>query len=161
MLAVLEPLLRRLGGAKTGEDVRQVLKEAASAFGFKSAYLIEYAGALATVKRVIDSDIARQSWWGTYFSSDLRPITADVSRALSDGSVLHLTAQRLETANPNFRKAMEVWDLVDVTAVPVCQNGISHRHSWICRSEQTRSRAGPLADHVCLCGVCATRKGSH
>src|SRR3954469_15023776 len=94
MLAVVETYLRSFGAAKSNGDIRRVLTDVVQSFGFRSGYVIEYAGKLSRLQHCIDTDADRQNWWVEYFASDVRPTLADVAAALRDGSLVHLDATR-------------------------------------------------------------------
>ena len=79
MLAAVESSLQALSSARSDKDIVRVIGDAAARFGFRSAYLIEYAGKLSLMQRVLDTDPARRDWWASYFAGDLRPRPRDVA----------------------------------------------------------------------------------
>lgn len=123
MLAIVESYLQQLAAARTDTDVTKILGAAAKGFGFRSAYLIEYAGKLSAAQRVIDTEPARRTWWSEYFASDLRPTPRDVAEVLSGGPLLRMNASRFGAGATKLRQACEAKDVVDVTAVPISYDG--------------------------------------
>jgi DNA-binding CsgD family transcriptional regulator len=124
MLAIIENSLRALRAAQSDAEVAKVLAEAAHAFGFRSAYLIEYAGRLSTVQRVLDTDPVRSGWWTEYFASDLRPSPRDLAASLDSGAaVLRFDASRFGPGSERLRAACEAHDVVDVAVVPISYEG--------------------------------------
>ena len=63
MLDIIEGVLKALGAARNDTDIVRILDQLATRFGFRSAYLIEYAGRLTAVQRVLDTDPNRRGWW--------------------------------------------------------------------------------------------------
>lgn len=124
MLAIIENFLLTLHGAQTDADVVRVMSDAAHSFGFRSAYLIEYAGRLSGVQRVLDTDPARSGWWTEYFASDLRPSPRDLATSLdSRSALLRLDASRFGPGSERLRAACEARDVVDVSVVPISYEG--------------------------------------
>ena len=119
MLAIVESYLRALSSARSETELARVLAEAAKSFGFRSAYIVEYAGKLSEVQRVIDTDAKRKSWWNEYFASDLRPTPRDVEAMLASATLLRLSSARLSSEPTRLRAALEMHDVVDVVAVPI------------------------------------------
>ena len=123
MLVLLEPFLRRLSAAYSEVETTKVLGEAAKAFGFRNAYLIQYASKLSKLQRAVDSDATRRDWWSTYFASDLRPSPQEVAKSMQSGRALHLTESRFGPSAEKLRSVMETWDLLEVTAIPISHDG--------------------------------------
>src|SRR5437016_5413548 len=107
MLATIEGFLQALSAARSDADVVRVLDQAAHKFGFRSAYLIEYAGRLSTVQHVLDTNAARRVWWTEYFASDLRPSPREVAKSLEGGSVFRYDASRFGPGSERLRAACE------------------------------------------------------
>jgi DNA-binding CsgD family transcriptional regulator len=123
MLAIVENYLQALGAARSDADVTRVLAEAAKSFGFRSAYMIEYAGKLSSAQHVIDTDAGRRGWWNDYLSSDLRPTPRDVAAALAGGPLLHLDASRFGAGAEKLKAVLAEHDVIDVTAAPISHEG--------------------------------------
>jgi DNA-binding CsgD family transcriptional regulator len=121
MLAIVENYLGALGAARSDAELTRILGEAAKGFGFRSAYLIEYAGKFAGAQRVLDTDSNRRGWWGAYFAGDMRPSPRDVAQMLSNGTLQYYDASRFGPGSERLRAALADRDLIDVTAVPVSQ----------------------------------------
>jgi LuxR family quorum sensing-dependent transcriptional regulator len=119
MLAILERHLQALRGARSDADILNVLAEAAHAFGFRSAYLVEYAGKLAQAQHILDTDPSRRAWWDDYFGSDLRPSSRHVAAMLDGGPVLRFDAGRFGPGSEKLRAACERYDMVDVVSIPI------------------------------------------
>src|SRR5436305_4892825 len=94
MLAIVENYLGALGAVRSDAELTRILGDAGKGFGFRSAYLIEYAGKFAGAQRVLDTDAKRRSWWGEYFAGDMRPSPRDVAQMLSNGTLQHYDASR-------------------------------------------------------------------
>ena len=124
MLAIIENSLRALRAARSDTEVVKVLAEAAHAFGFRSAYLLEYAGRLSSVQRVLDTDPVRSNWWTEYFASDLRPSPRDLAASLDSGNpVLRFDASRFGAGSERLRLVCEARDVVDVAVIPISYEG--------------------------------------
>jgi LuxR family quorum sensing-dependent transcriptional regulator len=103
--------------------VIRVLDQAAHKFGFRSAYLIEYAGRLSTAQHVLDTNAARRVWWTEYFASDLRPSPREVAKSLEGGTVFRYDASRFGPGSERLRAVCEANDVIDVVAVPISHGG--------------------------------------
>jgi len=123
MLAIVEGSLQALSAARTDTDVIRVLGDTALRFGFRSAYLIEYAGKLAAMQHVLDTDAARRGWWRNFFASDLRPSLDDVRRSLEGHPIHRLEAGRFGPNSERLRAECEANDVVDVVVVPILHDG--------------------------------------
>ena len=119
MLAIVEGFLQTLGAARSDADVVRLLDQVATKFGFRSAYLIEYAGRLSGAQHVLDTNPDRRSWWTEYFAGDLRPSPREVAKSLEGGSVFHYDASRFGPGSDQLRTACVANDVVNVTAVPI------------------------------------------
>jgi DNA-binding CsgD family transcriptional regulator len=123
MLATIEGFLQALSAARSDTDVIRVLDQAAHKFGFRSAYLIEYAGRLSAAQHVLDTNAARRVWWTEYFASDLRPSPREVAKSLEGGTVFRYDASRFGPGSERLRAACEANDVIDVVAVPISHGG--------------------------------------
>ena len=123
MLAIVEGFLQALGAARTDADVVRVLDQAAHKFGFRSAYIIEYAGRLSSAQHVLDTNTARRAWWTEYFASDLRPSPREVAKSLEGSTVFRYDASRFGPGSDRLRAACEANDVIDVVAVPISHGG--------------------------------------
>jgi LuxR family quorum sensing-dependent transcriptional regulator len=123
MLEIVETYLQALSAAKSDAEVSRVLRNAATNFGFRSAYLIEYAGKLSAIQRVLDTDPERKDWWNGYFASDLRPSPREVAATLHDNTIHRYDNTRFGPGSERLRAACEQNDVIDVTAVPINHAG--------------------------------------
>ena len=123
MLAIVEGFLQALGAARSDADVVRVLDQAARKFGFRSAYLIEYAGRLSSAQHVLDTNAARRTWWTEYFASDLRPSPREVAKSLEGGTVFRYDASRFGQGSERLRAACEANDVIEIVAVPISHGG--------------------------------------
>ncbi|MGN6685554.1 MAG: helix-turn-helix domain-containing protein [Devosia sp.] len=123
MLDIIEGVLKALGAARNDTDIVRILDQVATRFGFRSAYLIEYAGRLTAVQRVLDTDPNRRSWWSSYFAGDLRPSPREFAKTLETTGVVVYDSGRFGGGSDRLRAACEANDVVDVTAIPISQNG--------------------------------------
>jgi LuxR family quorum sensing-dependent transcriptional regulator len=123
MLAIVEKSLQALSHARSDSEIARVLGEMADRFGFRSAYLIEYANRLSKAQRVLDTNSARRDWWNDYFASDLRPAPRDVAAMLEGETIRRYDSNRFGPGSDRLRAACEAHDVVDVTTVPVSFEG--------------------------------------
>jgi DNA-binding CsgD family transcriptional regulator len=123
MLDIVENYLRAMSAAKSDADVTRVLADVARDMGFRSAYLIEYAGKLSATQHVLDTDAARRGWWSDYFAGDLRPSPREVASSLAGESVHRYDANRFGHGAERLRAACEAHDVVNVTAIPIGHAG--------------------------------------
>ena len=119
MLAIVESSLQALSAARTDTEVIRVLGDTALRFGFRSAYLIEYAGKLSAMQHVLDTDAARRGWWRNFFASDLRPSPEDVRNTLEGHPIRRFDASRFRPGSERLRAECEANDVVEVVAVPI------------------------------------------
>jgi DNA-binding CsgD family transcriptional regulator len=119
MLAAVESSLQALSSARSDKDIARVLADAATRFGFRSAYLIEYAGKLSAMQRVLDTDPARRDWWESYFASDLRPRPREVAASVEGREIQRYDASRFGPGSDRLRATCEAHDVVDVTVLPI------------------------------------------
>lgn len=123
MLAIVEKSLQALGRARSDNEITRVLADLATRFGFRSAYLIEYASRLTQAQRVLDTDPTRREWWSDFFASDLRPSPREVAAMLAGESVHRYDGSRFALGSERLRAACEAHDVVDVTTVPISFDG--------------------------------------
>lgn len=123
MLAIVEKSLQALGRARSDSEITRVLGELAGRFGFRSAYLIEYASRLTKAQRVLDTNSARRDWWNDFFSGDLRPAPREVAAMLAGEAVRHYDATRFGPGSERLRAVCEAQDVVDVVSVPISFGG--------------------------------------
>ena len=123
MLAIVEGSLQALSAARTDTDVIRVLADTAVRFGFRSAYLIEYAGKLSAMQHVLDTDAARRTWWRNFFAGDLRPSPQAVAQLLEGSPITRFDAGRFGAGSDRLRAESEAHDVVDVVAVPILHEG--------------------------------------
>jgi DNA-binding CsgD family transcriptional regulator len=123
MLEIIEGVLKALGAARNDADIVRILDQVATRFGFRSAYLIEYAGRLTAVQRVLDTDPNRRGWWSSYFAGDLRPSPREFAKTLETTGVVVYDSGRFGSGSDRLRAACEANDVVDVTAVPISYSG--------------------------------------
>jgi DNA-binding CsgD family transcriptional regulator len=123
MLAIVEKSLHALGHARSDSEITRVLADLADRFGFRSAYLIEYASRLTKVQRVLDTNGARRDWWNDFFSSDLRPAPREVAAMLAGEAIHRYDSSRFGPGSDRLRAACEAHDVVDVVTVPISFEG--------------------------------------
>lgn len=123
MLAIVETSLQSLSRARSDTEVVRVLNDVAGRFGFRSAYLIEYANRLTRAQRVLDTNPTRREWWSDFFAGDLRPSPREVAAMLEGESLRHYDATRFGPGSDKLRAACETQDVVDVVTVPISFDG--------------------------------------
>lgn len=124
MLAIIENFLLALRAAQTDAQIVGVLGDVSQGLGFRSAYLIEYAGRLSPVQHVLDTDPARSGWWNEYLASDLRPSPRDLAAGPgSRAPVLRFDASRFGPGSERLRAACGAKDVIDVSVVPISHEG--------------------------------------
>lgn len=119
MLAAVQQALQALHSARSDGDFAKIVGDVATRFGFRSAYIIKYSGALRDFDRCIDVDARRLAWWPTYFNSDLRPAVHKVLANLGAGPVLRSTGAMHQHDRPEVRVALAMYDLLDTTTIPI------------------------------------------
>lgn len=163
MLAIVESYLQALSAARSDADVVRVLDQAARKFGFRSAYLIEYAGRLSSAQHVLDTNAARRTWWTEYFASDLRPSPREVAKSLEGGGVYRFDASRFGPGSERLRSVCEANDVVDVTAVPISHGGELAGIAGFCGTptlDRQEEMALQLIAYTAFAHVRAMRMGS-
>jgi DNA-binding CsgD family transcriptional regulator len=123
MLSIVEKSLQALGRARSDGEIARVLDELADRFGFRSAYLIEYANRLTKVQRVVDTNAARREWWSDFLASDLRPAPRDVAAMLAGDTVKRYDSNRFGPGSDRLRAACEAHDVVDLITIPISFDG--------------------------------------
>lgn len=163
MLAIVESYLQALSAARSDADVVRVLDQAARKFGFRSAYLIEYAGRLSSAQHVLDTNAARRNWWTEYFASDLRPSPREVAKSLEGGGVYRFDASRFGPGSERLRGVCEANDVVDVTAIPISHGGELAGIAGFCGTptlDRQEEMALQLIAYTAFAHVRAMRMGS-
>lgn len=123
MLAILERHLQAIHEAQSDPDLVKVLADAAHAFGFRSAHIIEYASKLSGMQNVLDTDPVRRAWWTEYFAGDIRPAPRSMEAALNAGPLLWFDKSRFGPELENLRVLFEKYDLLDVATIPISHKG--------------------------------------
>ncbi len=121
MLAIVEQHLSALRNARNAADLTRLLHAAAESFGFRSAYVVEYASP-GNPQQVIDTNPARIPWWSSYFAEDLRPSPRQVTAMLGSGALLHFEDSRFDSGSEDLHEACRANDVVNVTSVPISQD---------------------------------------
>jgi LuxR family quorum sensing-dependent transcriptional regulator len=123
MLAIAEPYFRAIAKARTDVSFTEILGQLACEFGFRSAYTIEYSDNRLSVRRVLDSDSRRSSWWSEYLDGPMRTSPAYLNALFESGPVLKLDASRFPDKTDPALALSRRGDMVDVTVVPVYHSG--------------------------------------
>ena len=119
MLAILEKYSAAIRETRTDRQIIDVLARISSDFGFRSAYLIEYADDLKSALHVLDTNADRAGWWEEYIASGMRTTTSAVSELLGRGGVQAFSADRFTSkTDPLLAFATKV-DMVESILVPV------------------------------------------
>jgi len=124
MLQLLEKHLDAIHEARTDRDIIEILDKISRDLGFRSAYLIEYAGGLKDALHILDTNDDRAGWWQRYVASGLRTNTTQIAEMLAKGGVQHFAADRFtDPADPLLAFARKV-DMVEAMLVPVSYGGV-------------------------------------
>ncbi|HEV7717501.1 MAG TPA: LuxR C-terminal-related transcriptional regulator [Arsenicitalea sp.] len=123
MLAILERHLQAIHDSQSDTDLVKVLADAADAFGFRSAHIIEYASTLSGLQNVLDTDPVRRSWWPEYFAGSLRPPAVAMRVAFDAGPLLWFDEFRFGPELQALRVAFEKYDLLQVATIPISHEG--------------------------------------
>lgn len=119
MLAFAEDYLRRIRAAINDNEIIAIIGQLAAELGYRSGYLIEYAGSLKAALLVLDSSSWRSGWWDYYVSSGLRSSTRPAAELLAKGGVQYLNEKRFsDPRDPVLAFARRV-DMVNAAAVPI------------------------------------------
>lgn len=115
MLAEIEQTLLALRQARSDADIVMVLAEVARQYGFRSAFLLEYAYDHVP-ERVLDTDPDRGAWWLEYLVSDIRE---DARRLIeADAPIVRVTERSYEGIDA-VRAEFAVQDLLEATVIRV------------------------------------------
>ncbi|HVY52715.1 MAG TPA: helix-turn-helix transcriptional regulator [Devosia sp.] len=102
-------------------DARSVLAQIASLFGFRSAFLIEYAPDFSTPRHIIDTNAARGAGWAEMFRREgLGPGIKGIRTMLEMDMVVRLKPERFEPDHP-YKAFAHAHDLGETVAVPISQ----------------------------------------
>jgi DNA-binding CsgD family transcriptional regulator len=123
MLAIFEKYIKRLRSSHSDEDLTKILYDMAELFGFRSAYIIEYASKSTGPEHVLDTVSTRRTWWAGYFASDLRPAPREIKRFLKAGPLLKFNGKRFGEGSQKLQEACEEHDVVDVVTIPISHEG--------------------------------------
>lgn len=124
MLALVERHLEAIREAHTDRDAIEILRQVSADLGFRSAYMIEYAGELKDALHILDTSDERAGWWQRYVASGLRTNTTQIAELLGRGGVQHFTADRFtDPHDPMLTFARKV-DMVEAVLVPVSNGGV-------------------------------------
>jgi DNA-binding CsgD family transcriptional regulator len=123
MLAILERHLQAIHEAQSDTDLLNVLADAAHAFGFRSAHIIEYLGKMSGLQNVLDTDPIRRTWWRDYFAGDVRPAPQAMAPALHAAPLLWFDKSRFGPELENLRVQFEKYDLLEVATIPINHQG--------------------------------------
>ncbi|MGV8853786.1 MAG: LuxR C-terminal-related transcriptional regulator [Devosia sp.] len=124
MLALVERYFDAIRRSRTDADIIEILASIAASFGFRSAYVVEYAGDLSTALHVLDSNASRQGWWQEYIAQGLRTNTESITQMLAESGVVAFDGTRFtDPADPLLAFARKV-DMVECTLVPVSHDGL-------------------------------------
>ena len=124
MLQLVEKHLDAIRDARTDSDIIEILRGISFDLGFRSAYLIEYAGGLKDALHILDTNEERAGWWQRYVASGLRTSTTQIAELLGKGGVQNFTAERFtDPHDPMLAFARKV-DMVEAVLVPVSYGGV-------------------------------------
>jgi DNA-binding CsgD family transcriptional regulator len=98
-----------------------VLSQIAGTFGFRSAFLIEYARGFTAVRNLIDTNPARGAGWGELFRrAGFVPGVRGIQTMLETDTIVRLGPERFEPDHPYKAFALGN-DLGQTVAVPISQ----------------------------------------
>ena len=119
MLNIVEKFIgaiRRIGSDSAGRDV---LSQIADAFGFRSAFLIEYLPDFSGTVRMIDTDPQRAAAWPELFRTKGFLIGVKGIRIMLEmDSVVELKPERFDPEHP-YKDFAARFDLGNATAIPI------------------------------------------
>ena len=119
MLGKIEGLIAAIRQVASNDDARAVLAQAAAAFGFRSAFLLEYTPDFTGTRRLIDTDPLRASAWPELFRTKGFLIGVKGIRIMLDmDMVVALKPERFEPDHP-YKQFAARFDLGRCTAIPV------------------------------------------
>jgi DNA-binding CsgD family transcriptional regulator len=123
MLATVERALKALRVARTDADFERIIGDTAQRFGFRSAYILQYATELRSAERVIDTDPRRRAWWPSYFNSDLRREVHQALKTIGSAPILRLDALQFASGSQTMRRTLSEYDLIEATMIPISYDG--------------------------------------
>lgn len=123
MLAFVERYFAIIRKARSDADIIDILHSISADMGYRSGYLIEYAGGLKSALHVLDSNSGRGGWWQDYIASGLRTNTQSIAELLGRGGVQVFRGDRFaDPKDPMLAFARKV-DMVECVLVPVSHDG--------------------------------------
>lgn len=124
MLAVVERYFDTIRDTRTDADVIAIMLSIAQDFGFRSAYMVEYAEGLTTALHVLDSNCERAGWWDEYVAGGLRTRNGNIAELLARGGVQAFDAKRFTDPDDPLLAFSKKVDMVECMLVPVSHDGL-------------------------------------
>jgi len=119
MLSIVEKFIGPIRRITSNEQGRVVLGQIAEAFGFRSAFLLEYVPDFSGTKRLIDTNSQRASAWPELFRTRGFLIGVKGIRIMLDmDTVVELKPERFEPDHP-YKDFAARFDLGHTTAIPI------------------------------------------
>jgi DNA-binding CsgD family transcriptional regulator len=123
MLAIFERYFQRISQARSDAEIGKILQGVADQFGFRSAFLIEYAGPIKGRHRIIDSNPDRAGWWEEYFDRNLHEMPFDTRVLFDTLPLIELKRDRAGEVPPELWVLLERYDMAELTVVPIRHEG--------------------------------------
>jgi DNA-binding CsgD family transcriptional regulator len=121
MLRIIETFIGPIRRIGSESDARTVLSQIAGAFGFRSAFLIEYAPEFTAARHLIDTDPGRSAGWAELFRrAGFAPGIRGIETMLATDTIVRLGPERFEPDHPYKAFALGN-DLGQTVAVPISQ----------------------------------------
>jgi DNA-binding CsgD family transcriptional regulator len=99
------------------------MRDVATTFGFRSAFLAEYRGQRLDIEHILDSDESRRDWWQAYLVRNERPGLSELQDDAFNDKLLRFDASRFGK-NQELRKFLEAGDVVEICVVPISYRGV-------------------------------------
>ena len=124
VLAIIERYFKLVQQAKGDSDLEDLLLAVANDFGFRGAFLVQYATSDGAGWRVLDTDPGHRDWWREYFNSDFVKDSPRLAQILAGPPLLVFDAARFGPDEERAREMAARGDVIDSVLIPVGFGGV-------------------------------------
>ena len=122
MLAIIETYFSSIRKVSSDADIVTLMAAIARDFGFRGAFLYEYAVPGGQSWRVLDTDPGHRDWWREYFTSDFVTDNPRLASLLAGPPFLVFDAARFGPSEQRARDVAERGDVLESTLIPLGYN---------------------------------------